>query len=472
MPLLHIAQTLLPAAYDSGGVILQPTFSLLILVLVGVASLSLGGAVCLLVRWLISSKGQPGSKKMAGFLQAERSRQQAIYHLISVLSSTLNYQRVLDSALDLSGSILIPDKPNSPGMVSAVMLFMENQGPAARLGVACSRRLTPSDQRLLFPGKQGLLAEVIESSESAGIASAAADPELTRMVALHPCRSVHCLPLRAGLETFGVLLYGHPAPDFFTAERRESLEVIAKQAVIAIQNARLYENLEKEKEKMLEIQEEARRKLARDLHDGPTQSVAAIAMRVNFARRLIEKDPAATVDELVKIEEVARRTTKEIRHMLFTLRPLVLESQGLVPALQAMAEKMHETYEQNVVVQADSDSLPELDMSKQTVIFYIVEEAVTNARKHSQASRIIVSLKTIENDLALVEIEDDGVGFNVGAIDAFYDRRGSLGMINMRERVELVNGVFGINSEEGRGTLIQVLIPLTEQAADRMRNGQ
>jgi signal transduction histidine kinase len=353
-----------------------------------------------------------------------------------------------------------------------VMLFMENQGPAARLGVACSRRLTPSDQRLLFPGKQGLLAEVIESSESAGIASAAADPELTRMVALHPCRSVHCLPLRAGLETFGVLLYGHPAPDFFTAERRESLEVIAKQAVIAIQNARLYENLEKEKEKMLEIQEEARRKLARDLHDGPTQSVAAIAMRVNFARRLIEKDPAATVDELVKIEEVARRTTKEIRHMLFTLRPLVLESQGLVPALQAMAEKMHETYEQNVVVQADSDSLPELDMSKQTVIFYIVEEAVTNARKHSQASRIIVSLKTIENDLALVEIEDDGVGFNVGAIDAFYDRRGSLGMINMRERVELVNGVFGINSEEGRGTLIQVLIPLTEQAADRMRNGQ
>jgi signal transduction histidine kinase len=81
---------------------------------------------------------------------------------------------------------------------------------------------------------------------------------------------------------------------------------------------------------MMDIQEEARKKIARDLHDGPTQSIAAIAMRVNFARRLMERDFKAASEELYKIEELARRTTKEIRHMLFTLRPLVLESQGLV----------------------------------------------------------------------------------------------------------------------------------------------
>ena len=102
---------------------------------------------------------------------------------------------------------------------------------------------------------------------------------------------------------------------------------------------------------MAEAQDEARRKLARDLHDGPTQSVSAIAMRVNFARRLMERDVAEAGEELYKIEDLARKTTKEIRHMLFTLRPLVLESQGLTAALQAMAEKVNETYNQNVIVE-------------------------------------------------------------------------------------------------------------------------
>jgi signal transduction histidine kinase len=131
------------------------------------------------------------------------------------------------------------------------------------------------------------------------------------------------------------------------------LEIVAKQSVIAIQNARLYQDLEQEKNRIMEIQEESRKKLARDLHDGPTQAISAIAMRVNFARRLMDRDFKAASEELYKIEELARRTTKEIRHMLFTLRPLVLESQGLVATLESMAEKMKETFNQNVTIQAD-----------------------------------------------------------------------------------------------------------------------
>jgi len=91
---------------------------------------------------------------------------------------------------------------------------------------------------------------------------------------------------------------------------------------------------------MIEVQEEARKKLARDLHDGPTQSVSAIAMRLNLIRMMLTRAPEKVEDELIRAEDLARRTTKEIRHMLFTLRPLVLESQGLHAALEAMAEKM------------------------------------------------------------------------------------------------------------------------------------
>jgi signal transduction histidine kinase len=174
---------------------------------------------------------------------------------------------------------------------------------------------------------------------------------------------------------------------------------------------------------------------------------------------------------LVKIEDLARRTTKEIRHMLFTLRPLVLESQGLVSALEAMAEKMRETYNQNVIIETDAKVIEQLEMGKQTVIFYISEEAVNNARKHAQADHIWVRLKPVDASLALLEIQDDGVGFDVRSVDASYDQRGSLGMVNMRERTELVNGLLRIDSAPGKGTRIQVLVPITEEGADRLRRG-
>ena len=90
------------------------------------------------------------------------------------------------------------------------------------------------------------------------------------------------------------------------------LDIIGRQAVIAIQNARLYQDLVDEKERMVEVHEEARKKLARDLHDGPTQSVAAIAMRLNITRRMLAKDVKSATEEIVKLEELAHRTTKEI----------------------------------------------------------------------------------------------------------------------------------------------------------------
>lgn len=156
--------------------------------------------------------------------------------------------------------------------------------------------------------------------------------------------------------------------------------------------------------------------------------------------------------------------------MLFTLRPLILESQGLAAALQSMAEKMRETFSQNVVVNVDSKMTDQLEMGKQGVIFYIIEEAVNNARKHANAVTITVRLGQYEPGIALLEIVDDGIGFDVAAVDKAYDKRGSLGMINLRERTELVNGLLNIDSAPGKGTRVQVYIPFTEEAADRLHH--
>ena len=401
----------------------------------------------------------------------ERDRLQALFEIISRMSNTLVYEKVINLVLDVSGKAIATSEESAHQLVSGVLIFFDDGQSTTRLKVASARKLTPADQKVELPGREGALAQAVNTAEPVLVSDIPGDPELSHFIGLRSCHSAYCLPLRTGLEAYGVMFFAHPKANFFGPTQREVLEILAHQAIVAIQNALLYKNLETEKERQLQIQEEARRKLARDLHDGPTQSVAAIAMRMNFARRLMERNRELANAELIKIEDLARRTTKEIRHMLFTLRPLVLESEGLEAALIAMAEKMKETYDQNVLVEVDKAIIPELESGRQTVIFYIAEEAVNNARKHAQAAHIRVRVRRDEPNIALLEVQDDGVGFNVGSIDTNYERRGSLGMVNMRERTELVNGVLRIHSLEGKGTTIQVKIPLNEEAEERLRQG-
>ena len=155
--------------------------------------------------------------------------------------------------------------------------------------------------------------------------------------------------------------------------------------------------------------------------------------------------------------------------MLFLLRPLVLESEGLIAALNSMAEKTKDTFGQNVIIETDASLVNELDMNSQTVIFTIAEEAVNNARKHAEADKIWVKVQRLQADLAFLEIEDNGKGFLVDDVMDNYDDRGSLGMLNMRERAELVQGVFHVKSVPGEGTQIQIVLPLSEDASDRLR---
>ncbi len=400
-------------------------------------------------------------------MQAERMR--AIYELTTTLSSTLSYKRVLESALNMSATALNPDPEellNDP-LSGAVMLF---NGGKLRIGSA--RRFTNADMRITFDATEGALKKSLEEGEPLFFKDVGADPELGRVVGLRNCTSGYCFPLRSGFNMYGVLLFAHPDPDYFNPERRNLLDIIGRQAVIAIQNARLYQDLVEEKERMVEIHEEARKKLARDLHDGPTQSVAAMAMRLNITRRMLVKDVKGATEEIVKLEELAHRTTKEIRHMLFTLRPLILESQGLAAAVQSMSEKMMETYSQKVTPNIEERVTTQLEMGKQGVIFYIIEEAVNNARKHASAPVIAVGLRLVETGIAMLEIADNGLGFDVKAMNEAYDKRAnsSLGMVNLRERSELVNGLLQIDSAPGKGTKVQVYIPLSEDAADRLHH--
>ncbi len=423
-------------------------------------ALSLGLLVILGLLGMVMRQGQGQAHTVdeleleATHLRETRGRARALYQMASTLSH-LDYRRVLEAAQDI-GLVALRDSGMAPHLISAVLLF---QGKDNKLRVVTSRRLTRADTQVAVPGRRGVLGLALKQAEPVFSGDANRDPELRYFVAFQDAKSVLAIPLRAGFDNYGVIVFGSDQPNAFSNEHLELMTAIGTQATMSLQNAVLYQNLLSEKEKIVEVEEDARKKLSRDLHDGPTQSVAAIAMRVNYIRRLIERQPQQATEELWKVEELARRTTKEIRHMLFTLRPLVLETQGLIAALEQLAEKMRETHDTNVQVKGQPQVENLLDTHAQGVVFYIVEEAVNNARKHAKAETITVRLYQ-RLEYVVVEIEDNGIGFDVQAVDDSYDQRGSLGMVNMRERAELVEGTLRIQSAEGRGTKITILIPI------------
>jgi signal transduction histidine kinase len=416
-----------------------------------------------------SSQGETPQLKRRRGQDKDKQRIRRMYALITDLTVTLNYSRVLEKSLDASFLALrILDMPTDR-LISVVLLFAEEEMAVPDLVVAYGRGLPRPDLTTRVPGVTGLLERVIESGDPHVTSELGKDPELKHFISFRACLSGYCIPLRAGLDTFGVILFGHPDADYFNDDAQDVINTIGHQAQIAMQNAHLFQELKTERDQIIKAQSEAQRRLARELHDGPTQTVAAIPMQISRARHLLNKDITAAGEALYQTEELARRTSRQLRHMLFTLRPLVLETEGLIAALESMAEKTKETFDQNVIIQCDSELVEELDMNTQTVIFTIAEEAINNARKHAQAEHIWIKVTRLQADLAFLEIEDDGKGFLVEGVLENYDSRGSLGMINMRERAELVQGVFHVKSIPGEGTQIQVVLPLTPDAADRLR---
>jgi signal transduction histidine kinase len=399
--------------------------------------------------------------------QGAAERCHAVYELASTLSATLNPDTILDAVLDVcmaglqelgepahAGSTQVPR--SMVRLPSAVFLYGERG-----LYVAAARRIEHPHRDRVVPGARGLLAKVLQSCEPVVCGPLSDDPELARYAPLGDCQSALGVPFRSGFEVYGAVVLGSFAADAFGPEHIDLLSAVSSQAAVALTNARLYQHLQREKEHILEVEEQARSKLARDLHDGPTQAVSAIAMRLNYARLLMGRDPVKVRDELFSLENLARRTTKDIRTLLFTLRPLVLETQGLRVALEKLVEEFKETT--NVKVALDLEDLDgQLDMNTQTVAWHVAEECLTNARKHANAQNVTVKM-CVRDGYLVSEIEDDGKGFDVQSVMDSYDQNSSYGLVGLQERAELVNGRTTIESRPGKGTKISLSVPLSQE---------
>lgn len=381
-------------------------------------------------------------------------RAEALADMTSTLGATLNFERVIESALDVA--VRAMSEWGARGqLVGMVFLFEHGQ----RMRLAAARNLPRYEAGQGIPGKDGIVARCLEEADIVVRQAPINDPELAVFTGISPCLTAAAVPLRAGFENYGAMVFATPAFPAFSREQLDLFSAIANRATIALHNALLYQNLQTEKDRIVAIEEEAKRKLSRDLHDGPTQSISAVAMRLNFVRKALLDDRPRLVDELKTIEELSLQTVKEIRHMLFTLRPLVLETQGLMVALRTLVEKTQQVVDLKIQVREIDGAAQRLDPSQAAAVFYVVEEALSNARKYSEANLIEIRL-WIEDTFFVAQVADNGVGFDQAEVLGDYDSRGSLGMVNMRERAALVDGSLDLKSKPGLGTSVTLVVPL------------
>ena len=386
-------------------------------------------------------------------LRSAYNRAKSLQSMASVMRATLSFERVVEEALDVTSQAMEQAGISRQSLVGAVFLYHgRNLYPVA------TRRFHNLDEGKSIKGQQGMVAEALKDAEIMVFEEPRSDPELRQYVAFQNCATVVCIPLRAGFQIFGAMVLGSQKKFTIDDDMGKLFNAVGDQAVVALQNAQLYQRLEAEKQRIIEADEEARKELARNLHDGPTQSIAAIAMRINFIRSLMTKDPEQALVELEKVEQIAKQTSKEIRGMLFTLRPLVLETQGLTAAVETVISRIQESDGLRIrLIGGENGDL--LSESAQSVVFSIVEEALGNARKYSEADLITVRFWK-EDNLFVAMVQDDGHGFDVQEVNSDYSSRGSLGMINMRERADRIDGSLKLESAPGQGTAVTLVVPL------------
>ena len=378
----------------------------------------------------------------------------ALQDISRILSSELDLNRLLrkivHAAVEVlnasTGSLLIWD-PTDNSLVFAVTEGDEGEGETLKQG------RMPADQGIagwIFTHRQPVIIEDAWQDERffKGI-----DESLG-----YRTKSLIGVPLMTKGEMIGVLEVLKRSGEKFDEQDLDTLSALAGQAAIAIVNARLYSQIREERDRMLSIEEELHKKLARDFHDGPAQTLASLIMDIEFIQKLLERDPSKTEAELLQLKEKATKAMHQARTTMFELRPLILETEGLQAALEYYVKRLRQTENMSIHLQIEGleESLPP---RVKDIVFAIVREAINNIKKHARANNVWLTAIRREREL-LTTIQDDGQGFNLEEVEISYATRGSIGLLNLYERAEMLGGRISIESALGRGTTVSLTVPL------------
>ncbi|MFB0559042.1 MAG: ATP-binding protein [Dehalococcoidales bacterium] len=245
---------------------------------------------------------------------------------------------------------------------------------------------------------------------------------------------------------------------------------------IALDNARLFSSVQKQHlhlEKLLHeislAQENERKRVAIEIHDGVAQWLVGATYDIKACSNLISELRFADLElELAKIRKTLQRSISELRRAIANLRPVPLEEAGLVAALHQAAEVLNE---EGISCHTKVDgTLPKLTLAEESTTYWIVQEALTNIRKHSKASEVSLRIQFRDSTVS-VEISDNGQGFNLNQVMNSATPLGHMGLLGMKERAELLGGYLSINSNPRKGTSISFTFPVSSQITMKTRYG-
>jgi signal transduction histidine kinase len=263
-------------------------------------------------------------------------------------------------------------------------------------------------------------------------------------------------------DLVGVLnVHTHDRREFTEADV-ELLGTVAGLMAGAIENASLHsklaereEAMERFAEQIVLLQETERRRLAGEIHDGISQRIVSLSFHLSAAADAVTSDPAGAADQIARTPELAAGALDETRQAIAGLRPPVLDDLGLAASLESLARS---TPLPDVQVETVSTSLPE---HVETAVYRIAQEALQNIMKHAHAGHVHLRLSATAGAV-LLEISDDGTGFNPAAT---VERTGPVGygLPGMQQRAELLGGQLTADSSPGRGTVVRLRIPISQE---------
>jgi len=308
--------------------------------------------------------------------------------------------------------------------------------------------LTAAEQAAIgpLPRRHGMLGVMLREGKPLRLDDIRADPRFWGWPAAHPeLTDVLGVPIKDRDQILGFIFAAcKEEPGGFTERDERLLSLFAAHAAIALTNARLYEH----GRELSVLQERAR--LARELHDAVSQKLFSVRAKARAAAVLVGRDPDRAIREIDSVAALAGEAHAELRTVIDGLAPPELAAGGLAGSVRGYALLASRTYGAEVIVR--TGELPALDPVRETAVYRIAQEAISNAARHSGASQILVSLTAPKRSVAL-QVSDSGEGFDADG------PRAGLGLASMRERAASAGGRLTITAAPGKGTTIRLTVP-------------
>jgi signal transduction histidine kinase len=389
----------------------------------------------------------------------KRNRELAALNLMaSAVSQSRTLRDVLDTALDRSLHLtslaagwvwLLGDEPDSLRLGAQIGLEQ------ATRRLTTTRRLGDCACRLVLTSGQPRLVDV--SSNGC---------EMLRVEGFDGHLSI---PLAARGRTLGVMNLATRQPREFNQDELDILAAIGSQIGVAIENARLWDELTRKEElrvqlldKVISAQEDERKRIARELHDETSQALTSLLVALRVMEE--EGEPNAVRLQAQEAREIAAQTLAAVHDLARELRPSALDHLGLAPALERYAREYAARHRLDLDFQAIGLDGVRFQPRVETTLYRVAQEALTNVARHARARHVAVLLER-RRDRVVVIVEDDGQGFDPARVEGEGSAEQSLGIFGMRERAALVGGSLAIESQGGLGTTVFVEVPLVEEVA-------